>query len=140
MMDKKGFTLIEVLAVIVIIGVIAVITVPVIKDSLDDAKLNVAKDSAYGYKRAVEKYYFDKSMNNLNGNSNGVYTVNSSGNLVKTGIDPIVIDVSGKKPSGGFLSISENEVVSGCLQIGNYAVSISNGEISTAIKDNCSNN
>ncbi len=138
-MKKNGFTLIEVLAIIVVLGIIAVITVPVIKDSLDEAKVNVAKDSAYGYKKAVEKYYFDKTLNNLNGNLDGVYTINSSGNLVKTGVDPIVIDVSGKKPSSGTLTISENEVVSGCLKIGNYAVSIANGEISTVIKGNCSN-
>lgn len=139
-MKKNGFTLIEVLAIIIVIAIIAVITIPVVKDSLDEAKLNTAKDSAYGYKKAVEKYYFDKTMNNLNGNLNGVYTINSSGNLVKSGSDPIVVDVSGKKPSSGTLTITNNEVVSGCLKIGNYAISITNGEITTAIKGNCSVN
>lgn len=53
---KKGFTLIEVLAVIVILAVIALITVPLIMNVLDKAKKGAFEDSAYGIIKAKELY------------------------------------------------------------------------------------
>ena len=53
---KKGFTLVELLAVIVILAIIALIATPIILNIIKDAKRSAAKDSAYGYIDAVEKY------------------------------------------------------------------------------------
>ena len=53
---NKGFTLIELLAVIVILALIALIAMPIILNIIKDAKRSAAKDSAYGYIDAVEKY------------------------------------------------------------------------------------
>ena len=53
---KKGFTLVELLAVIVILALIALIATPIILNIIKDAKRSAAKDSAYGYIDAVEKY------------------------------------------------------------------------------------
>ena len=53
---NKGFTLIELLAVIVILALIALIATPIILNIIKDAKRSAAKDSAYGYIDAVEKY------------------------------------------------------------------------------------
>ena len=44
-MLKKGFTLVELLAVIVILAVIALITTPIIIDSLNTSKKEAFKDS-----------------------------------------------------------------------------------------------
>ena len=56
MKEKKGFTLVELLAVIVILALIALIATPIILNVINDAKKQAAKDSAYGYMDAVEKY------------------------------------------------------------------------------------
>ena len=53
---NKGFTLVELLAVIVILALIALIATPIILNIIKDAKRSAAKDSAYGYIDAVEKY------------------------------------------------------------------------------------
>ena len=53
---NKGFTLIELLAVVVILALIALIATPIILNIIKDAKRSAAKDSAYGYIDAVEKY------------------------------------------------------------------------------------
>ena len=53
---NKGFTLVELLAVIVILAIIALIATPIILNIIKDAKRSAAKDSAYGYIDAVEKY------------------------------------------------------------------------------------
>ena len=53
---NKGFTLVELLAVIVILALIALIATPIILNIIKDAKRSAAKNSAYGYIDAVEKY------------------------------------------------------------------------------------
>ena len=52
---KKGFTLVELLAVIVILAIIALIATPIILNVINDAKKEAAKDSFYGYMDAIEK-------------------------------------------------------------------------------------
>ena len=51
-MKKKGFTLVELLAVIVILAVIALISTPMI-----GSKKGALKDSAYGLLEAADIYY-----------------------------------------------------------------------------------
>ena len=54
-MNKKGFTLVELLAVIVILAIIALISTPIILGVIDKAKKGAAEQSALGYIDAVEK-------------------------------------------------------------------------------------
>ena len=59
---NKGFTLVELLAVIVILALIALIATPIILNVINDAKKQAAKDSAYGYMDAVEKYIVSSEL------------------------------------------------------------------------------
>ena len=54
--NSKAFTLIELLAVIVVLAIIAMIAIPVILGVIDKAKLGALKDSAYGLVEASELY------------------------------------------------------------------------------------
>ena len=56
-MKKKGFTLVELLAVIVILAVIALIAVPTILGVIDKAKRSSLQDSGYGLVEAANLYY-----------------------------------------------------------------------------------
>lgn len=56
MKKKNGFTLIELLAILVILAIIAVITIPKINKVINESKQNAARNSAYGYKDAIEKW------------------------------------------------------------------------------------
>ncbi|MDD3392807.1 MAG: prepilin-type N-terminal cleavage/methylation domain-containing protein, partial [Bacilli bacterium] len=49
MKSNKGFTLVELLAVIVILAIIALIATPLIMNIINEAKEGAAKDSAYAY-------------------------------------------------------------------------------------------
>ena len=72
-MKNKGFTLVELLAVIVVLAIISLITIPTISGVVNKARLNSLKDSAYGLIDASNLYYaqfgvssntrFDKSDN-----------------------------------------------------------------------------
>ncbi len=56
-MKKKGFTLVELLAVIVILAVIALISTPMIINVIEGSKKGALKDSAYGLLEAADIYY-----------------------------------------------------------------------------------
>ena len=50
---KKGFTLVELLAVIVILSLISLITIPVVLNVVENSRLSAAKISGFNYVKAV---------------------------------------------------------------------------------------
>jgi len=56
-MNKKGFTLVELLAVIVILAIIAVISAPIINGIIEDSRMSAFKSSVNGIKKAIETDY-----------------------------------------------------------------------------------
>jgi len=59
-MAKKGFTLIEVLIVVTLIGILVAILVPQYKYSVLRAREAVLKENLFQMRDAINKYYFDK--------------------------------------------------------------------------------
>ena len=53
-MNKKGYTLMEVLAVIVILGIVATITTALIGNLIQDAKKNAFRESVFSAMRAYQ--------------------------------------------------------------------------------------
>ena len=136
---KKAFTLIELLAIIVILAIIAVITVPIILNIIEKSKKGAAQDSAHGYKDAVQKSYLNNAISEGLGNKlNGEYLITETGNLTDIYGDPAYdITVSGTIPSGGFLTIENNIIKEGCIQVNEYAVNIEDGNVLEPIKGTC---
>jgi type IV pilus assembly protein PilA len=135
--NKKAFTLIELLAIIVILAIIAVITVPIILNIIENSKQGAAKDSALGYKDAVNKYYVSELSNNEEFELTGEYTV-SNGVLNGSGVSNVEIPLSGTKPSSGKLHYTNNVLDDGCLVIGDYKVTFkSDGSVNETEKGNC---
>ena len=103
---KKGFTLVELLAVIVILAIIALIATPIILNVISDAKKEAAKDSAYGYIEAIENAIimndFEEDDNFLSPNASGCYDLKELDNKV---------NIKGTKPK-----IDDNAQV--CLKDG----------------------
>ena len=56
-MKKKGFTLVELLAVIVILTIIALVLVPLVTDIIESVKMNAVKSDARGIIEAGNIYY-----------------------------------------------------------------------------------
>ena len=59
---SKGFTLIELISVIILMGVIALITVPIIKDTIESAREKNFKNSALGLIEAANEYYLNSKL------------------------------------------------------------------------------
>lgn len=64
-MKKQGFTLVELLAVIVILAVIAIITIPLIGDVIEKSKKGALEDSAYGIVEAANLYYTENIVEGI---------------------------------------------------------------------------
>lgn len=68
-MNQRGFTLIEVLVVIIILGLIAALVVPRITGRVDEAKIEATKIQMRAIKDALEQYKLD----------NGIYPTTEQG-------------------------------------------------------------
>ena len=72
MLRKKGFTLVELLGVIVILSILALITIPIISNVVTNVRINALKNSAYGLIEASNLYYAQYGTdNNLRFNITG---------------------------------------------------------------------
>lgn len=111
--NKKGFTLVELLAVIVILAIIALIATPIILNVIDDAKTNAAKNSAYGYIDALEKVNAQDMLSSESINVlSGAYTIASDGTLTH-GEKAVTVKFKGTKPTGGTLTYADGKLSSG---------------------------
>ena len=88
-MKKNAFTLIELLAVIVILAVILTIAVPAVKKTVDSAKKKIAENDALMIKNIAEKYYISK--------------LDSDEDLTSIDLTSNTLSYSGEKPSKGYL-------------------------------------
>lgn len=61
-MNKKGFTLVELLAVIVLLAIIALIASPIILNLVGDSQEGALKSSVNGVKKAIEQDYGDSGF------------------------------------------------------------------------------
>ena len=100
---NKGFTLVELLAVIVILALIALIAMPIILNIIKDAKRSAAKDSAYGYMDAVEKYIVSSELEDKS-IKDGTYSVED--------LNSMGVNVKGSTPDNGTIKIESKTVKS----------------------------
>lgn len=131
-----GFTLVELLAVIVIVGIIALITIPKVKDSINDSRKKTVESSALNYARTIDQYVLHEESNKNLINLNGEYSINEEGNLDGLG-NTYELDYTGQKPTSGTLEYQDNKLLSGCLVINGYEVEYQNDKFTSNGKGIC---
>lgn len=131
--NKKGFTLVELLAVIVILAIIALIATPIILNVIDNAKEEAAKNSAYGYIDALEKanaqaILSDSEVTVLS----GTYTISDGGKVVTYGdAKSMAVNFKGDAPSDdGTLTYTNGKLTGGSITVSGKAFSVTSaGEL-----------
>ena len=103
------------LAIIVILAIIAVITIPIILNVIENTRKGAAIDSAFGYRDAIHKFYLSKMVVDDSyvvepGEHDILYYVNEG------------LEVNGTIPSEGWVIIDKNEVTDFSMKFGEYAV------------------
>lgn len=115
MKNKNGFTLVELLAVIVVLVIILAVSIPSIIGVIESAKKGSAKSSAVGYIHAVEKYTLLQTINKTGTSLEGYYTLPST--------ELSTVSVTGIIPSSGTLEIDDKgNVSSATLCVNNYLI------------------
>lgn len=113
---KNAFTLIELLAVIVILAILATITTPIVQGVINGAREKAFKDDAQSLYKAAQTYYSASSLdddvklpllvtfNNKNETNKFVNNTTNECNEQTTK----VIEYSGKNPDSGNIYISKS--------------------------------
>ncbi len=139
--NYKGFTLVELLAIIVILAIIALITTPVILNVIENSRLNAAKDKAWGTIDAVRiayataqtseqevglPYTIKYPKTSASDSTTDSSTGGGSGNGY---INSTEVKASGENPTEGTVTISsKGTITASSLKFGNYYCSTINGK------------
>ena len=125
----KGFTLVELLAVIVILAVIALIATPIVLSIINDTKESAVIRSAEMYVGAVENKIMQENMIQGGKLNPKDCIVGSDGNVTCDGT-PLEIEVNGDKPDSGLITYDRGRVTSIELTFGERKViTDENGEL-----------
>ena len=108
---KKGFTLVELVATIVVIALLAVIALPKVTDEIETAREKTAITSLQNYIRALDEQLIEKKLDS------GIYDINE-----------LEVKVSGKKPSSGTVKITSDEVEEATVVYGTVTVKYEKGK------------
>ena len=106
MKNMKGFTLVELLAVIVILAVVALITSPIILNVINNSRQSGAQDKAWGTIEAVKLAFSEAQYGNTS------LTLPLKHDFSSGATNSLTVKVSGDKPTSGKVQItSEGKIV-----------------------------
>ncbi len=130
MKNKKGFTLVELLAVIVVLGLLAAIILPKITDTVSDAEKQSAAVSGQSYLKVVEAEIVKSQWKNVQ-LTDGDWTITAKG-LENASKQEYTFSYTGDKPkAGGKITISGGKIT-GCnkFEIGDVSLTCTtSGEV-----------
>jgi len=117
-MNRKGYTMVELITVIIVLAAIAIVVMPIMTGVIDTARKSAAQQSAYNYIREVNSTIL-QNKSGPNRMSDRTYTLEE---LTKYGVT-----VSGTMPSEGNVTVTDEKVSSYYLVVNGYTFTM--GEV-----------
>lgn len=129
-LNKKGFTLVELLAVIIVLIIIILLAVTIVKKYTLDAKEKAIEANAISYNKGVSLLIVnlkrtDKEI------IDGGYTIEQ--------LNDLGISISGDKPDTGFVYINKSSIYYSCYTYGDYVIVYKDSKYSTPVEGECDN-
>ena len=115
-MKKNAFTLVELLAVIIILGLIGLLIIPKVTETIKDSRKNTYEISANALSRTATNYYLDQKMQNKNIQS-CTYDFTNNTNTCEG------LEFTGKKPDSGKITVKKNGEIAMAIQFDKYCYS-----------------
>ncbi|NQY43099.1 MAG: prepilin-type N-terminal cleavage/methylation domain-containing protein [Legionellales bacterium] len=100
--DKKGFTLIELISIIIILGIIAAVAIPRYYSYKSNAELTVVKATLSNVRTAINNFYLHKVVEEGEGRYPTIDEINTAGVILKEGIP--------ENPYNGVSSVGETDI------------------------------
>ncbi len=123
MKRNKGFTLVELLAVIVILAVIALIATPTVLSMIEKSRKGAAESSMLSYVDTIEKTLLIDSMSSVSTDYDGTYTVKGKKMWTDSEDNATTLEIKGDEPTEeGTVTVSQNTVTYARLTFGKYTV------------------
>ncbi len=128
--NKKGFTLVELLAVTIILLIIVFLAFTKIKGSTQKSKKNAVKANAISYIKAVNDFLSVDSLTNPRF---------KNAFLSDATISNLGIKLSGENPSRSYIFVNNFEVNIACIEYGSYYVLYQDSNYSDVKRGKCEN-
>ncbi len=128
MNKREGFTLAELLGVIVILGILALVAIPLMGKHIENSTVEAAKRSAEGIVKSAQQYYTD--------------IMSKDGKFTYTTLDIVtnaaLLELEGELPDGGYVTIDEDSNVEVFLIKGKYCIRATSADLKTSHSKNLS--
>ena len=119
---RKGFTLIELFAVIVILAIIVTIATPIVLSIIEDTKGSARLRSAEYYLDAVETSVATAILKNTNKND-GAYKLKDGDICLDSGcVQKLEVEIKGETPQTGTIHIQEGHINDVTLSLDNKVI------------------
>ena len=128
MKNKKGFTLVELLAVIVVLLIVIFIAINKINESTKKTKNNTIKANAIAYIKGVNNLIDEDSLSSER-MKNGFFDYNT--------LEEYGVKISGTKPDSVSLVIDNYDIYYACLKYGKKYVTYINGNVTEPRSKSC---
>ncbi|MDD2378191.1 MAG: prepilin-type N-terminal cleavage/methylation domain-containing protein [Bacilli bacterium] len=116
--QKRGFTLVELLAVIAILGLVAVIIIPSVIKTIEKSRMESVVNSARGLMRSIEI----KQKDNMFEQGLKEIEISYDNGVESSSIPGISLDYHGKQPKNGGIVISKDGKITFAFHDGDYCV------------------